>query len=111
MTKEEQVFHKGALTLDEKKEFDKLRKKLNYYWMSILIPFDRSLAEIDPIAKEAALDDFFQNQTDFKPSDEEINRLKLLAHKDIQYDPLFSGDLLFIEELEAQIMNRLRPAP
>jgi len=101
-----------VLTEVEKREFDKLRKRLNYYWYSILIPFDRSLVEIEPIEKDAFLEDFFQNQEDFKPTDEEMDRLKLLAHKDMQYDPLFPRDLLAIEEIETQIMNRLlRPTP
>jgi hypothetical protein len=99
------------LNENEKSEFEKLRKKFDHYWHSVLVPFDQSLVEIDPIAKTTALDDFFQEQSDFKPTDEEITKLKLLAHKDPQYDPLLPGDLLLIEEIENQIMLRLRPSP
>ena len=108
MIEEEHTFNKKGLTDLEKSEFDQIRKKLNYYWNSILYPTSRSLAEVDVLTKEAALDDYFQKQNDYKPTDEEINKLKDLAHKDPQYDPLLPVDLLTIEELENQILNRLR---
>lgn len=92
----------------EKKELDELQKKLNHYWNYILVPFEQTLRDLDEIAKEVALEDFYQMQYDWKPTDAEISRLKSLAHKNPETAQIVSGDLLSIEEMETQIMNMLQ---
>lgn len=98
-----------VLSQAEKAEFDKLQKKLDHYLMGLLLPFDSSLQGVEPISKEIALDDFYQMQQNWKPTEAELERLKSLAHKDPLLAEIIFKVLLAVDEREIQILNRLTP--